>query len=712
MSKRALVGEAVQRETGAPSIPTPEDPRPVRTRSPYENESRVPRFHESSWDLSQLHPNATLPRTNATLTFDDVESLALRHAAKQFIYARLNVALPRGRVFSGDTMAITGAYSEFRHIWWFFKHLESRNIFDLGEVVHEHYLTYVEDLRRHGASNLTVNHRIQVLWRLFAYRSHISGADTVPRPWPGYDPIDISGPFYRPAENSTPRVPAPVMMPLLNWALWYVEEAGPDIIRAVREARALKGREFAADPVVSERRLLRWLNERERNGRGLPRRDSELSFISRLMPGQPIAFLNLNLLAHLSGARHDFLKKKRTLMMLNERLSVLGFESGGLDAVATAPHPFDRDRAWRANGFTIQTADCAGRMLMAACWIVIAYLSGMRDSEVRNLRRGCRRTSTVGADTRLWVDGLAIKGQGDTGLDASWVVIAPVHQAIERLEELHDAELIFGWSPQDRETRDGLPTLGLSRTLNEFVQYVNQHHSTEGSQAIPDWEGAPWSLNSRQFRRTIAWYIARRPFGLIGLKRQYKHADIRTSMGYAGTSESGFPGEIEAARSLDATEDLYELYIMHSEHGRLLGGPRGERLNDEFRKILAEIDEDDLPQAAKPDAVRTMLRMIDQRYIAGPLADCLFRAERARCLRHLPMSERIERDRPILALCQPDDCGNGLTRPEQREGWAQAAERSAHFRRTTKGLDDAQKIVSRSIEAAYRRRAAEPDLTT
>lgn len=29
------------------------------------------------------------------------------------------------------------------------------------------------------------------------------------------------------------------------------------------------------------------------------------------------------------------------------------------------------------------------RMLHAACYIVIAYLSGMRDSEVKHMRRGC-----------------------------------------------------------------------------------------------------------------------------------------------------------------------------------------------------------------------------------------------------------------------------------------------------------------------------------
>ncbi|MFF5969665.1 hypothetical protein ACFY64_39470 [Streptomyces collinus] len=47
----------------------------------------------------------------------------------------------------------------------------------------------------------------------------------------------------------------------------------------------------------------------------------------------------------------------------------------------------------------------------------------------------------------------------------------------------------------------------------------------------------------RQFRRNLAWYIARRPGGLIALAIQYGHmrtiVDVRTSSGYGSRSRGG-----------------------------------------------------------------------------------------------------------------------------------------------------------------------------
>ncbi|MFF7579134.1 hypothetical protein ACFZBE_29780 [Streptomyces sp. NPDC008061] len=41
--------------------------------------------------------------------------------------------------------------------------------------------------------------------------------------------------------------------------------------------------------------------------------------------------------------------------------------------------------------------------------------------------------------------------------------------------------------------------------------------------------GAPWAFDTRQFRRTLAWYIAHRPFGVVAGSLRYKHARLAVS---------------------------------------------------------------------------------------------------------------------------------------------------------------------------------------
>jgi len=80
---------------------------------------------------------------------------------------------------------------------------------------------------------------------------------------------------------------------------------------------------------------------------------------------------------------------------------------------------------------------------------------------------------------------------------------------------------------------------------------------TPDEPAVPNGLGdQPWRITTRQFRRTIAWHIANRPFGTIAGMIQYKHASVAAFEGYAGSSRSGFRAEVENQRSLGQLDDL------------------------------------------------------------------------------------------------------------------------------------------------------------
>ncbi|MET8776858.1 hypothetical protein ABZV58_17795 [Nocardia sp. NPDC004654] len=107
--------------------------------------------------------------------------------------------------------------------------------------------------------------------------------------------------------------------------------------------------------------------------------------------------------------------------------------------------------------------------------------------------------------------------------------------------------------------------------MNRFVRWVDNcrttHHRTD---TIPDIDGSPFRLKTSQFRRTLAWFIARRPGGAIAGAVAFRHHAIQMFEGYAGTSDSGIRAEVESEQALARGEQLVELADTY-EHTDTLG---------------------------------------------------------------------------------------------------------------------------------------------
>jgi hypothetical protein len=176
---------------------------------------------------------------------------------------------------------------------------------------------------------------------------------------------------------------------------------------------------------------------------------------------------------------------------------------------------------------------------------------------VLNLERGCIEHDE---QTHLWLmHGVAYKNAFDengnkipAGLPRAdpWVVVEVVAQAVGLLERLHSNQLLFPSLIEPyRRQRTTKRRVGNARTDNlvikdlaKFVHWVNTECRTRGrSENIPaDPRG---TLTASRFRRTLAWFIRRRPRGLVAASIQYGHVHTRMIQGYAGTYESGFPDE-------------------------------------------------------------------------------------------------------------------------------------------------------------------------
>jgi hypothetical protein len=70
------------------------------------------------------------------------------------------------------------------------------------------------------------------------------------------------------------------------------------------------------------------------------------------------------------------------------------------------------------------------------------------------------------------------------------------------------------------------------------VDWINAYCDTHGlPDHIPLVGGQRWHLTTVQFRRTLAWFIARRPGGVIAGAIQYRHQRVQMFEGYARPRE-------------------------------------------------------------------------------------------------------------------------------------------------------------------------------
>jgi hypothetical protein len=281
--------------------------------------------------------------------------------------------------------------------------------------------------------------------------------------------------------------------------------------------------------------------------------------------------------------------------------------------------------------------------------------------------------SEDGVIMRHRVRSVAYKGKSAQGEPAEWVTIEPVARAVEVLERL---------SLRVASAR-GLTTLWpvliarpvckdhlsaeIVRQLNHFRDHLNDLFGTPDAPAIPNGPGdQPWRITTRQFRRTIAWHIANRPFGTIAGMIQYNHASVAAFEGYAGSSRSGFRAEVENQRSLGQLDDLLT-YFDERQAGATLSGPAAARI----AKTLDSISEDlgPLPaMIADRPRLRTMLTSLARTLHVGVLADCFFDPGTAVCLK-----QAAEAKGPLTALCQPTRCPNACITARHRPAWARSA---------------------------------------
>ncbi|MCX4097923.1 site-specific integrase [Nocardia sp. alder85J] len=653
-----------------------------------------PLFDDDMWDFTDVAGLAIhIPPSVRRFDFTAIGNPRWRLVAKELIMATLAPRHPAVTEISRAyriPLHLRSANGRLRELIRFFRWLQQRHLTSLAELDNptcEAYLAF----RRHVLDeNGVVVGELSPMVRgsvartvidLINYRDLFTTdrVRTDLRPWGGASAASVAEPRGRGA-NSTPPVPDEMFRPMLAAALHLVQVLGPHAValnQQVREHDRVHGtkpeqlRPFTAVPVDD---ILTVLADYTSTGTPLPRTEDHIVAM-RLAAGwsaeDPLLPVATGMLARQAGrGEFEFRWMPHLRGPLTEAIGAVGVEKIFARDASHAPAADGTIKPWSLPLHRLEAIAVVGVVRTAAI-IVLAASSGMRSSELMELRVGCRRpvTEPVPGLERYRIASKIVKGRPLGGVEDEWVVIEPAFRAAELLEQLHD------------DPHDGVPLLSRFSFRSRDIKFRSWVNSPPGQRLglapIPD---GPVSL--RMIRRTVALELAYRPGGVLAAKLQLKHIAIATTEGYAarpGGAQAELLAEVnkhEAERNLQLVLTEFHNY----RNGVLPAGPGARNLIDFFTSI-------DTGPGTEPAAApkvqrndRDILNLLSKRAETlhlGTANYCWFTdPSRALCLK---LAGTPTADRPLIGMCDSARCPQATHHQVHRPVWSQHAETTKTF---------------------------------
>jgi len=613
--------------------------RVIRPGTP---EPRLSRFSDAVWILQPAHPD----------THHGVNSLhwprfpaPLVPVFKTFALAVLDHPYPpvlaidrRSQRMAIDTVALT-----LRDLRIFAEWMTGQGLADLPGVTGSQldaYRSHVLALATSAPRKAKLLNAVRTLW---GYRDLLPGQCQLPEaaPWDGASGHGLAKVPPGGGGNKTPRIAPATMESLLAWSLRMLEDFGPDIAGAWQEYRQISDGTHPAqrrfDGLARPGRVALLIADAQRDGTALPgQRGTDGSW----QPSLPHLSRLLGLASNLSSGQ---LRRISDSGLPIAPGSFLGTITGRLDG-----------RPWRAQPITTGEIRDLVRFLTAACFVIVCYLSGLRPGEALNLRRGCRDTDP---DTgQLLLAGRAGKGSdrtpvtgGSDTLARPWVVVAPVHAAIAMLEQLTPHPLVFPASivtthqrrPADQNAR---VSRYMTRDLEQLADWVNTTFTTPGGgpPIPPDPAG---HIHARRLRRTLAYFIVRRPRGLIAAALQYGHVSTRVTLNYSGTADTTWMEDLAVERLELVLEQADRDWTLLQD-GEHVSGPSAA----EYRDRVARTRRFEGRIVSQARNIERLLAQTDSNIHHGEAMTCVYRTETAAC-------RKAKLEQGLLANDAPDESG-------------------------------------------------------
>lgn len=655
-----------------------------------------PLFEDEVWDfIDVLGLPVEMPRAGRRFDFTQVADPRWRLVAKEMMLAMLAprhpavAPLPRALRTALHLRTCAARLDETARFFHWLRRRGVRSLTILDTAGCEAYLAhrrYVLDDAGTVVGEQSPGTRrsaAQVVLDLVNYRELFT-ADRVRadlRPWGGASASAIAEMPSGRAGNTTEPVPATILAPMLAAALYLVSTLGPHAVELHRQLRAAE--RAAVLGAAGENRggygaaavIAGVLADYVRTGEALPmleEHDIRQRLADGWSPNDPLLAVATGVVATRAGYRQFLARWMPELRgPLQDAIKAVGVDKQfARDAPQVAAAADSGPLPWTAPLHQLQAVALVGIVRTAAI-TVLAAVSGMRASEMMELRIGCRRPpeEPVPGLRRFRIASKVTKGQPLGGTDDEWVVIEQVYRAVELAEQLHhsahEGDLLFG-------------RIAFTVRYRWFRNWVNSPAGTRlGLTAIPDGQ-----VNLRMLRRTLALEMAYRPGGVLASKIHLKHVAVATTEGYAsrpGGAQAELLTEVnkhEAQRNLDLVLTEFRNY----QKGILPAGPGARSLTEFF----AGIDENLEPATATAPRIqhsdRDILNLLTKRAKTlhlGAANYCWFTdPSRALCLK---LAGTPTADRPLVGMCDSARCPQATHHPCHRPVWAEHAEQTKTF---------------------------------
>jgi integrase len=611
--------------------------------------ARLSRFADPVWDL---RPAGGDRHSTGLVIHWDGWPAALASDARLYVLALLLATdapplMPNAR---GGAPSVQTIRCDLTHLKAFCRWAAARGITGFAQVTStdlDEYLWHVQG--REGGSTGGRRLRLVAVQRLHRYRELLPEWCRLPAGplWGGASAAELAGdPGPRPGENRIPRIHPDVMEPLLSAALLATETIAADILPAARRLLAMRKISHQA---ASPRRLAGKLGPEERWRAAFEQLDRFLRALKAA--GRPLPAM--------AGPGGRLLVDKTGLAAaawlgwntpLKRDIADASIEAAGLrkekDLLRVTRFTGAGRGPWRAGDLDARELTAVIRHVITACFLVIAYLSGVRTGEALNLRRGCiSRDPALGL---TFMSGLQLKASGTrrqrSPRTIPWVVTGQAAAAVAVLEDLTAGELLF---PQGSfcsaewitgsSGRTRTPTV-LSEDIAKFTAWFNgQTAPATGHPPIPADEHG--HIHPARLRRTLAWHIVRRPGGSIAAATQYGHLHTQITQGYAGVADSGFSDEIAFETVLLKAEQLHD-DACRASAGEHLSGPAAAGYRE---RLQSDGSFTGLTLTSKSQA-RTLLANPALSIHHGELLTCVWREATAAC-------RQQDQDQPDWGRC-------------------------------------------------------------
>lgn len=438
----------------------------------------------------------------------------------------------------------------------------------------------------------------------------------------------------RPSENETAPLPWKTWAPLLTAAWAFVDRFSPDILAADKALSALPAdpRGPTADGALEK--LEAWFAAGGKVPRvtGIARYPGSRGDLNKRLLMRQVGIGSATFNTAASGYNSRAVALVKRMSHEPKRL-----QYGGLiTPTVTVRQPDGTEAPWVSEVGTREALYLAV-ILRMSCYIVIASLTGMRDGEIQELRRGCVTTSD-GLPALRSTQHKGRKGEG--GEVRTWWAPAPVLRACEVMEELSPHEThLFSRSPGE------VMGYQYNNDVKVLVKFVNADPQERvcrgvdlGLEPIVLHKGD--SINATTLRRSFSVYSTTHPGAELGLGIQLGHSAWRMTSGYMAD------GKQVAVRHLDESrKELFRASAAELITGEApLAGPASKYVEDFRAQVIAD-----------PTRAQKVTDRAAEQLHYGLTNDCLWRPESSAC----------GADRPKLAdhLCAGGDCSNALYTP-------------------------------------------------